>query len=407
MEASEPWQLSAYCEEHAPEVGGQIVKQVKGEPKPPDQTADTAAEQRKCAVCRIELTGQQLLLRCWCCGTTVHADCVGEEGQAGRVWWCPGCLTEGEPPAGANCTVCLKPMNGTSKELLLRGIEDTSEEWCHANCVAAVPELSVAEIYCFCRRGENDLLGPMIECSGCRGWFHNDCIDLSATEMEYLASQREASFRCSRCEEAHFRAYGGTSESFEEQEVRNGTSPIVLSPAWSSEEGLVRWLRGQKREWNKGGRWRPVRQVLETCLTADGAVKQATARLRQEAATGTVLHSQGGTSVYRKALLNTEEAAALWRYLTLTLTLIGGSCAMAIRIERSRLAAVILARGERVLAGAKTHMVLWFSAVCLPWCLARGEAMLAFDAITDLSLGGGVGPRAYLQFTHGDMLPRR
>jgi len=334
---SAAWQLAAYCPEHAsgPEASvpiwqQSIWRQLGQSPSP--------LLQHCCAVCQGLVGGQNqsTALLCSQCGIAAHPACVGIEIENGGDWRCAGCSTAGSPPPTSLCTVCIEPLVVASLSgrggMFLRGCEEEDSMWSHAHCVASIPELRVESIYCYCGRpfgAEGEGQGPMVECSACEGWFHNECVGLTIRDINALTKMEgkgdspggddDDDWLCPTCEEAHFIDQGGTVEGWEEGSVLEGSSPIVRSRAWSNPEGLEAWLTGQKREWRRGGRWRPLRQVRETgSLSAHTALTQAAARLGAAGGGtggGTELHRQGGRSVYHKGLLAPPEAGALWNEL--------------------------------------------------------------------------------------------
>jgi len=49
-----------------------------------------------------------------------------------------------------------------------------------------------AKRYCWCRKGENEAGGGMVECGGCRDWYHFACIDDKRGKGALVTAQRAA-----------------------------------------------------------------------------------------------------------------------------------------------------------------------------------------------------------------------
>ena len=56
------------------------------------------------------------------------------------------------------------------------------------------------EIYCICQRLHNPVnCPPMVGCESCEGWFHIECVGLSARQFKQLTKNASSQFFCDFC----------------------------------------------------------------------------------------------------------------------------------------------------------------------------------------------------------------
>ena len=110
----------------------------------------------------------------------------------------------GESGVMISCDKCSNWFHDECLGLTEPEIENIEHYYCN-ECLNANPDLSIVYIrdipittinctagtYCYCNECEH---GTMIECNKCKGWFHEDCIDMTDTDKNFLLI-----FFCENC----------------------------------------------------------------------------------------------------------------------------------------------------------------------------------------------------------------
>lgn len=145
-------------------------------------------------LCRRAAVRDAVMIQCFGCSDWFHPGCVNVDLSTVsqlQAFYCPVCQDNACDGAAPRFCVC-KTRYNPKREMF----ECTKcKEWYHPECIGVSPRASPVgfmctlctrnqRLYCICRQPNTVNQRPMIECAGCKSWFHMDCCNVSKQQAD-------------------------------------------------------------------------------------------------------------------------------------------------------------------------------------------------------------------------------